>query len=401
MSKELPLSENKSHPKLPDAVQVLVVDTEVGMLGMIRNSIPDRPVSIKRVKSLAEARQVLASNPIDLAVVRDELPDGQGLELVAELEAKKTNHPNQTPTHSIVVGETPTAEQALEALRAGVSDFIDTSAELDLAALNLRVQEVLAKQEQDKKQIKKIKRLRRTCKKLSAAKTEVSEQVDVLCNDLVTAYQELAGQVHQVMHSSEFGTLIKEELDFEQVLRKTLEYVVEKVGPTNAAIFLPSSMDEYSLGGYVNYDCTQEGADILLQHLADAVAPQIAEKEDLVYIADDRTMQHYVGEEFSFMQGNHLVALRCRHEDETLAVLVLFRDGRMPFDEDTQETCIAVSPILGETLARVIRVHHRALPEIDLDGEFELNEDTFDTGLEGWKDNFDTDLDDDDDSVPF
>ena len=39
----------------------------------------------------------------------------------------------------------------------------------------------------------------------------------------------------------EFTGLIKQELDIENLLRTTLEYVLGRSGPTNAAVFLPTT----------------------------------------------------------------------------------------------------------------------------------------------------------------
>ena len=41
--------------------------------------------------------------------------------------------------------------------------------------------------------------------------------------------------------SAEFGAVMNDELDLEHLLRKTLEFLLGKVGPTNAAIFLPGT----------------------------------------------------------------------------------------------------------------------------------------------------------------
>src|SRR5690606_37867773 len=134
--------------------------------------------------------------------------------------------------------------------------------------LNQRVDAAIDRHRRDAQREQRTKRLRRLCRKLNEAREEVTQQVDVLCNDLVTAYQELANQMQQVVQTSEYAGLIRDELDLEGLLRKTLEFLVHKAGACNAAIFLPATADEYSLGGYVNYDCTSDSADILLQHLA-------------------------------------------------------------------------------------------------------------------------------------
>ncbi|MFT3684124.1 MAG: hypothetical protein QM783_04210 [Phycisphaerales bacterium] len=47
--------------------------------------------------------------------------------------------------------------------------------------------------------------------------------------------------------ANEFARLIQGELDVETLLRHALEFILARVGPTNAAVFLPGSTGEYAL----------------------------------------------------------------------------------------------------------------------------------------------------------
>lgn len=327
-------------------------------------------------RSLTEARARLTEKSVDLAVINPTLPDGSGLDLADELNKSRRI------TATILVGEEPSVGSAMKAIRIGASDYLVKP--LDLQDAGERVRKVLAKQRKIRDQAQRVRRLRRLCKKLNQARVDVSKQVDILCNDLVTAYQELAGQMQQVVQASEFGAVIRDELDLEQLLRKTLEHLVEKAGPTNAAVFLPSSMDEFTLGGYVNYDCAPESADILLQHLADVVAPKIAHRDDIVHITDNQSLSHMLGGDAAYLVDSHMLSFACRSENESLAVVTLYRDGSNPFDQSALDTVEAVGPLLGDALARVIRIHHRS-----------LDDDTYEDGYFGAPD------DEDDDALPF
>lgn len=317
--------------------------------------------------TLAEAWARLAEGPVDLAVIEPALPDGSGLAFAHELRRRRRR------TQTLMVTEHPSLEAAVEAIRAGATDFLIKP--LDLADLNGRVRQAMARREHDKQQAERIRRLRRSCKKLNQARVDVGRQVDILCNDLVTAYQELASQMQEVASTREYEVMIRQELDLEQLLRKTLEYLIDKVGPTNAAIFLPSTADEFTVGGYVNYDCADGAADLLLQHLGDVVAPRIAEQERPVLIADDDTLSQWMGEDAAHLAGSDVVAFGCRHEDEPLAVVMLFRDRAEPFDPTTPEMCAAVGPILGRTLVKIIQIHHRHLTGLGEDAFDEDDED--------------------------
>lgn len=341
---------------------MLLVDTHAQVQTLLSQFVADgAAMRVTHVKTMSDARTVLSRQSIDLALIREQLPDGSGLDLAAEL------HRSKRLIRTILLSDQPSLDAAVAAMRAGVSDFI--AQPLDLKQLNERVRQVMRKQVKDREQARRVRRLKRACRKLSQARAEVSDQVDVLCNDLITAYQELANQVNHVMHSSEYSGIIRGELDFESLLRKTLEFLVEKAGATNAAIFLPSSMDEFSLGGYVNYDCSAEAADLLLQHLGDVVAPKVAQRDELIHITDNAALTYWIGPDAAYLADSHVMAFACHHENEALAVIVLFRDSTNPYDDTIQEAALAVAPILGEALAKVIRIHHRALPETLYDEE--------------------------------
>lgn len=337
-----------------------------------------------RARDAAEARTMLAERgPIDLLVVAADIAGG-ALGLVREVTTGKR------VIEAVVIASEPSAALAVDAMRAGACDLLEKP--LDFEDTNRRLREALARQDKSKAPIRRVRRLRRLCKKLNQARLDVSEQVDILCNDLVTAYQELADQMQQVVQGSEYGALVKHELDLEQALRTTLEFLVQKAGPTNAAIFLPATMDEYSLGGYVNYDCPGDSADMLLDHLADVVAPHLTDCDEVLHFKTDRQLEDWIGDDAAYLAESELVTFAARHDDETLAVIVLFRDQGQPFDRVVLDACASVGPILGEALARIIRIHHRHMP--DLLGEDDSSG-TGDDGFDGLS------FDGDDDSIPF
>jgi len=336
--------------------RVLVVDQEDGFTRLLQQCSTGEPMQIDHARTIAEAHERLSLSVVDLAVIDQKLPDGSGLELAAELDKSRRI------TQTILISQKPDLDVALRALRAGATDFLSKT--IDLEQANMRLRDVIERHGRIRTQNDRVRRLRRLCKKLNQARIDVSHQVDVLCNDLVTAYQELATQMQQVVQTSQFSAILKDELDLEAVLRKSLEYLIEKAGPTNAAIFLPSSMDEYSLGGYVNYDCTADSADMLLEHLGDVLAVKVADREDILHVTDNDTLAYWLGQDATYLRDSHMVAFPVRHDGETLAVIVLFRNEDDPFDHVLVDNCVAIAPLLGETLARVIRIHHRHMPDI-------------------------------------
>ena len=58
-----------------------------------------------------------------------------------------------------------------------------------------------------------------------------------------------------------------------------------------------------------------------------------------------------------------MVAFACRHDDEALAICMLFRDTRSPYPAPLLEQLRTVGELFAAQLARVIRIHHRHLPK--------------------------------------
>lgn len=350
--------------------RVLLVHEQPKLAAVIEScNGPNLPLKVVHAATLAKAREALENHSFDVAMIHDTLPDGDGLALADELVHSRRL------IEAIVLAEQADGPAAIRAMQAGASDLItDPARDSQLAD---RLGRVVCKQQSARNQAKRIRRLRRLCKKLNEARIEISEQVDALCSDLVSAYQELAEQFNQVVQTTEYSTVIKDELDLESLLRKTLEHLVEKAGSTNAAIFLPASMDEFSLGGYVNYDCSADAADMLLQHLADVLAPKVSTNEQPIHIDDNKTLRKWIGDDWAYLEDSDLLSFAARHEDETLAVITLFRDGSQPFDPDLVESVGTIGQLLGEALARLIRIHHRHLP----DGPF-MDEDDSDEPID-------------------
>ncbi len=359
-------SPRRSRNEADRPLRVLVVDPSTAAGRLLQACAPEETsLHVTRVGTLAAARQHMASKPVDLAVIEADLPDGSGLSLHEAL------HRRYRRMETLIVTATPTLDTAVQALRTGAVDFLTKP--LDPAVLTDRLRQVIAKQAREREQAQRVRRLRRVCRKLDHARQEVTEQVDVLCEDLVGAYQELAGQMQEAVSRREFEVAIEDELDLEPLLRKTLMFLVDKAGPTNAAVFLPAmTPDEFSLGGYVNYDCATGSADMLLQHLGDVVAPNVASHTEPLHLRTDESLAEWIGDDAVYLAECEVVAFGCEQEGEALAALVLFRDRDQPFDETALQACRVVSELLGERLVKLIRIHHRmaadhSYPSDDLD----------------------------------
>ena len=334
---------------------------------------PHRPASVIYHDTLAAARDYLATHRVDAALIEPDLTDGSGLDLVRDVAELPGS------TAAILVVEHADFDLARQAMRAGADDVLVTP--IRPTALSRSVLDAVERRRRCTVHGERVERLHRLCRKLNDARLDVSRQVDTLCSDLVNAYKELAEQVHQPPPGDRgFAKKVGDELDLEALLRLTLEYLMEQAGPCNAAIYLPATMDEYSLGGYVNLDIPDGAADLLLSSLADTFAPRIAEAAEAVHVTSRAEMERWAGRDAEDLEGRHVAAVSCDGDDECLAVVVLFRDGETPFEASALDAVAAMAPLLGVALERIIRVHHRASMHDDANP---FDADDLDLGYDG------------------
>lgn len=342
--------ESKSAPQ-SQPFGVLIVDDEPDIREMLGDLLHGQLVQIHAAANLDEAREIALTKSIDLALVDIKLPDGDGMELAEEL------HRRDPEMQSIVMTGKPSLKRAVEAMRLGSCDFV--SKPLDINEISTCVERALRRRADGTKSQARVQRLKKLCRKLNHARHEVTQQVDILCNDLVTAYQELAGQMKHVQVTSQFKAILDQELDLEQVLRRVLEFVLQHLGSTNAVIFLPGTSGGFTTGGYINYSFDKETASVLLGHLADVAAPRIADAEELFHLTDNDQIHHWLSDDSAWLENCHVVGMPCRKGEDTMATLLLFRDSSEPFDTEAIESLCAIGPVLAAHLSRVIGIHHR------------------------------------------
>lgn len=324
----------------------------------------------ERAATLAEARVLMASGSYDVVILDDSLPDGCGFDLVREyaLEA-------QAPVCFVVLSDRTDMDAAVEAMRNGAADFL--SRPFAEAELSRRIAAAAERSRRLRDGQRRVERLKRICRRLNTAREEVSRQVDTLCNDLVTAYQDLADQMQHATMASEFSALVRQELDVESLLRTTLEYLLSKTGPTNAAVFLPTGHSDYSLGAYVNYDVPRDTADVLLDHLADIIAPRFEDEDRVRHFPDPEALRAVIDDDAAWLDDSAAVVFACRDSDaDCLAVFCLFRDRRNPYSQAHLDQLLLIRDVFAEQLERVVRIHHRHTPEkqwpgFDIEGENE------------------------------
>ncbi|MFA6046486.1 MAG: hypothetical protein WC718_15990 [Phycisphaerales bacterium] len=316
----------------------------------------------------ASLRDVGASVAVlgTVASARDYAPDGVLLD-ARDLTRAQTLDLCRQLAHLplVLLSDTSNATLVLEAVRAGAADVRDHSAAPEellaaFAALHAKGQ---AGRRVVERLERRNRRLRDVSRALFRSRHELLKNMGELCEQLAGSYRHLSDQMRSVAATSELNAVLRQELDMESLLRTVLEYALKQLGPTNAAIFLPSTTGDYTLGAYVNYDCARESAETLLDHLADVVAPAFEHREDAVVLSSGEQIFAALGRESEWLADATLVARACRHEGECGAVMIFFRDARNPFSPAAIRTIDLIASLFGRQLSRVIKTHHRHLPK--------------------------------------
>ncbi len=349
-----------------DAPRILSIDPSTRSRQQVEQALAPIGARCDGAATIAESRKAMSAQRYDVVIIDDQVDGGAGLQLVRELAA------GDEPVRFIVLSSRSHLDAAVEAMRCGAVDFVVKPFVARELADRVTAAVGLVRRLRDNQ--RRMERLKRLCRRLSAARQEVSEQVDVLCNDLVSAYQELADQMSQVSLASEFSSLVRQDLDVESLLRTALEFVLQRTGPTNAAVFLPTGHAEFSLGAYVNYDVPKDTADVLLDQLADIMPQHFQEEPDILRFDDERGLQKRMGESASWLAGSTALVFSCRHDGECLAVVCLFRERKTPFPDELIPQLALMRDIFAEQLGRVVRIHHRHVDKEEWPG-FDVEDD--------------------------
>lgn len=310
-----------------------------------------RGFAVTQASGPAQAYDALARREHRAAII-----DADSLDLIHRLAM------NGTPC--IAIAREQCIREALAAIRAGASDVVMPEETGDV--LSQRIESVVVRAKREQRLQSRIDRLKRLCRQLLSTRSGLLQQLEKLTSGLACSYRHLTAEVGRVALASEFNTLARQELAVEGLLRTTLEYVLKKTGPTNAAIFLPSTTGDYSLGAYVNYDCPRDTVENLLDRLCDIAAPVFEHRPGLTVLQTPEDIARHLGKdggEDDFLNDATMAAIACHEEGECIAVLVFFRDRRTQYPDSLRHTLGLIAELFGKQLSRIIHTHHRHLPE--------------------------------------
>lgn len=351
----------KADSKKGTLPRVLVVDDEADVLGAINDTLGrELDCRIITARTLQEAQRILENQPVELLVTDVNLPDGDGTALLPILRRHQPN------AHAIVITGSPTVDGAITALRHGAVDFVSKpfNAE-DFAG---RVDKALKRQSIFARNERRLDKLRDAVKRLNVARRTVTKKVDLLCNDLISAYGELSKQLDTVRIQEGFKNFLGEGKDLEQLLCHTMDYVMRQMGYCNIAIWLAGEeQHDFQLGAYMKY--TIAGDEDLTAAMRDGIV-KLADTEAFIHLTGDEAQSKLTESELDYLADQDVLAVNCTYLGETLAVIVLFREAAKGFVDADIATLKTISPLFALSLASVVRDAQQEGESEEDDGHF-------------------------------
>jgi DNA-binding response OmpR family regulator len=332
-------SKSTARPK------VLVVDDEPELIELICDVFArTNDCRLVAARDLREAEAIIKREPVDLLLADVRLPDGDGMSLLPKL------HDANPAAAAVVITGEPSLTGAIDAMRAGVVDFLPKpfSAEHLLA----RVRSALKIQAAAARTHKRLGRLKVAVRRLNTIRRTISKKVDILCNDLVSAYGELSKQVDQVRLAEGFRKVLDQARDLEQLLCHAMDWLLRQVGYCNVAVWLASEEHVFELGAYMKY--TIAGDVQLTDAMKNGILPLVT-RENLVLLEGETVKDKLTAAECEYLHNQSVMAVNCTYLGESLAAIVMFRDARSPFTDADVAAVQAVAPLFAVALANVVR----------------------------------------------
>lgn len=334
--------------------RVLVVDDEPSLRELAQDLLPrEMSCRVQTAATLAEAKRIIDRGGVDLLVLDVNLPDGNGLSLLEPLRKKSPS------ARTVVVSGYGTADNAMTALRGGAIDFVPKP--FTVEQIGQRLSHALARQQIEARDLRRLTRLRDAVKRLNRARKTVSKKVDLLCNDLVHAYTDLARQLDEVRTQESFRSLIAGARDLEQMLCHSMDWLLRKAGYCNIAIYLVGEDQQYELGAYMKY--TIPGTKELTNAMRDGLVRHVA-RDGFVAASGNDLLELLSAEEIALLHGQTLIGTTCNYLGESLAAIVLYRDEKSPFSREDEQMLKAIAPMFATTLTSLV---HRETPNADDD----------------------------------
>ncbi|MDB5293087.1 MAG: two component, sigma54 specific, transcriptional regulator, Fis family [Phycisphaerales bacterium] len=342
--------------------RVLIVDDEPALRELVEELVTDGVnCRVLTASNIAEARKILATSSVQLLITDVNLPDGDGTSLLPILQR------HQPTASAIVITGAPSLDRAINAMREGALDFLPKP--FTHAQLVDRTRKALDRQARLDKQERRFARLKVAVKRLNESRRTISRKVDLLCNDLITAYGDLSKQLDGVRTQEGFRKFIENAKDLEQLLCHAMDWMLRQLGYANVAVFLAGEDGEFQLGAYMKY--TIAGDAPVTDAIKRVLLPPTS-REGLLHLPAKDFQGQFTPAELTMLKTQDVLGVNCTYLGESLAAILFFRDQRSAFTADDESLLKAISPIFAVALASVVRDSRPA----DDDPHFSNGDDT-------------------------
>lgn len=163
--------------------KILIVEPNPDLLEMLVASLTRRFDA--RITSVADAESALdieICDPHDLIIASLDLAGTSGLELAAHMSALSARP-------IVLIGDCPTTDQVIEAMRLGVRDVFRKPFSMTL--LLDTVNRILRGQELRRQHAAKYRRMRELVRRVIRERKQLNQRVELVCRDLVGAQRRL------------------------------------------------------------------------------------------------------------------------------------------------------------------------------------------------------------------
>lgn len=213
--------------------KILVADDEAKIGQMLNEILSDDGYEVTSHVYSLDALRALKSTRYDLLLTDLKMPVLNGLEL-----AKRAHKIDPELVIVVVTGYAST-ESVIEALRAGVADYITKP--FDIGKLRRVIKQALSDRNMRREDRQLLNQLKRANLGLVKARNELSEKISLAQASLSRTNSVLQRRVNELSMLNDVSRVVNSVLDLEKLLEVYLEMVGSKIGIRNCSIMLLES----------------------------------------------------------------------------------------------------------------------------------------------------------------
>lgn len=152
---------------------------------LVQHAVMNLDADIVLVDTVEDAKSFVGQGQFDVILAAASLSDGQGIDLLRT--------PIAADTPFILIEDTLDAGRVLETMRLGAADVVHS--QHTAGEVISTIDQAVRRGSLCRRDIRRTQRLRRLSSKLIRDRRELRQRVDLICKDLVVAYQRLAEKV--------------------------------------------------------------------------------------------------------------------------------------------------------------------------------------------------------------